>query len=59
MIFIWKKSDRAFAIVIAWALLGIYRGQGDTTPAIGYAALAGIITLLLLGILRLRQAPRI
>jgi hypothetical protein len=55
MIFIWKKSDRAYALVIAWALLGIYRGQGNMTPAIGYAALAGIVTLLLLGALRLRQ----
>ncbi len=59
MIFIWKKSDRAYAFVIAWALLGIYRGQGDMTPAIGYAALAGIVTILLLGVLRLRQAARI
>jgi translocator protein len=59
MIFIWKKSDRAYALVIAWALLGIYRGQGDMTPAIGYAALAGIVTILLLGVLRLRQATRI
>ena len=59
MIFIWKKSDRAYALVIAWALLGIYRGQGDMTPAIGYAALAGIVTILLFGVLRLRQAARI
>ncbi len=59
MIFIWKKYDRAYAFVIVWALLGIYRGQGDMTPAIGYAALAGIVTILLLGVLRLRQAARI
>ena len=59
MVFIWKKSDRVYALVIAWALLGIYRGQGDMTPAIGYAALAGIVTILLFGVLRLRQAARI
>ena len=59
MIFIWKRSDWAYALVIVWALLGIYRGQGTQTPAIGYAALAGIVTPLLLGVLRLRPAsPR-
>jgi hypothetical protein len=56
MIFIWKRSDRAYSLVIAWALLGIYRAQSGQTPAIGYVALAGIVTLLLLGTLRVRKA---
>ena len=56
MIFIWRRSDRAYALVIAWALLGIYRGQSAQTPAIGYAALAGIVTLLLFRVWLLRRA---
>ena len=59
MIFIWKRSDRAYALVIAWALLGIYRGQSTQTPAIGYAALAGIVALLLSGFLSLRRTSKI
>jgi translocator protein len=55
MIFIGKRSDRAFALVIAWALLGIYRGQSENAPAIGYAALAGIVTLLLFRVWILRK----
>jgi len=43
-------------LVIAWALLGIYRGQSAQTPAIGYAALAGIVTLLLFRVWLLRRA---
>jgi hypothetical protein len=59
LVFTWKRSDRAYGLVIAWALLGIYRGQSPQTPSIGYAALAGIVTLLILGFLRLRQSSRI
>jgi len=41
-----------------WALWGIYRGQSTQTPAIGYAAIAGLITLLLSGALHLRRASQ-
>lgn len=58
MIFIWKRSDLAYGLVIVWALWGIYRGQSTQTPAIGYAAIAGIITLLLSGALSLRRAHK-
>lgn len=58
LIFTWKRSDRAYGLVIAWALLGIYRGQSTQTPPIGYAALAGIVFLLLIGFIRLRQVSR-
>jgi translocator protein len=59
MIFIWKRSERAYALVIAWALLGIYRGQSTQTPAIGYAALAGIVILILSGVIRLRTSSKV
>ncbi len=58
MIFIWKRSDLAYGLVIVWALWGIYRGQNAQTPAIGYATIAGIIALLLSGALRLRMASK-
>lgn len=58
MIFIWKRSDLAYGLVIVWALWGIYRGQSTQTPAIGYAAIAGIITLLLSGALSLRRTSK-
>jgi translocator protein len=56
LVFIWKRSDRDYALVIAWALLGIYRGQSTQTPPIGYAALAGIVILMLSGVLHLRRS---
>jgi translocator protein len=59
LVFIWKRSDRAYALVIAWALLGIYRGQSAQTPPIGYAALAGIVILILSGVLHLRRSSRV
>lgn len=58
LIFTWSRADRAYGLVIAWALLGIYRGQSTQTPSIGYAALAGIVILLLIGMVRLRQLSR-
>jgi hypothetical protein len=58
IVFIWKRSDRAYALVIVWALLGIYRSQSTQMPAIGYAALAAIVTLLLSGVLRLRKTSK-
>jgi translocator protein len=59
IIFIWKMSDRAYALVIAWALLGIYRGQSAQMPAIGYAALASIVILILSGVLRQRLTSKV
>lgn len=40
----------AFALVIAWAAWGIYRGQFTADPAIGYAAAAIVLVSLLLAV---------
>jgi hypothetical protein len=59
IIFIWKRFELAFGLVIAWALWGIYRGQSAQTPAIGYASIVGIVTLLLSGLVRMRRPFKI
>jgi hypothetical protein len=35
LVFGWFRKDAAYALVIAWALYGIYRGQGKSYPWIG------------------------
>jgi hypothetical protein len=43
----WRRQETAYALVIAWALFGIYSGQSSLYPAVGYTALAGVTVLLL------------
>jgi hypothetical protein len=43
----WRRGETAYALVIAWALFGIYSSQSRQYPAIGYTALAGMTVLLL------------
>lgn len=47
LVFAWQRRDSAYALVVSWALFGIYSAQHSQHPAIGYAALAGITALLL------------
>ena len=45
-IFLWKWRDRAYTLVICWALYGIYFKQNDQ-PLLARTALIGIVLLLL------------
>jgi translocator protein len=47
------RRDAAFALVVSWALFGIYRGQGEAYPWIGYVSAASGI--LLVGVVGLRK----
>jgi translocator protein len=46
LVFAWKRRDFAYALVVSWALFGIYSAHHTLHPAIGNAALAGITALL-------------
>ena len=46
LVFAWKCRDSAYALVVSWALFGIYSAHHNLHPAIGYATLAGIAALL-------------
>jgi hypothetical protein len=35
LVFGWFRKDAAYALVIAWALFGIYRGQGRSDSSVG------------------------
>lgn len=39
LIFIFRQRDAAYALVIAWALYGIYKGQQPNYPEVGQAAM--------------------
>jgi translocator protein len=58
LVFTFQRRDSAYALVVSWALFGIYSAQHSQHPAIGYAALAGITALLLSVIYRTITASR-
>lgn len=58
LVFAWQRRDSAYALVVSWALFGIYSAHHTQHPAIGNAALAGITALLLSVAYRVITASR-